>query len=292
MKSEIQTRRTIRNLIIFTAGIIALPWLGLALDINRGVDPHDQQNSLGWLLFILAPVLCMLLLRIFGGDGWRDFGLQPRLKGNGGWYAFALFFHPLSMSAFILAGLLLGVTSVPGLSTAKLGLFGQAILVMAVPSLIKNIFEEFAWRGYLTPKINALISRPLAGHMLVGLIWFSWHLVYYLRLLPPETLQKATALSLAPFLLLSLVGMFPTAIVYGELRLLTGSVWPAVLIHTSANVFFDALLLQGIFSTPDTGASLLISPGLFSLATLVTNALVGLWLYRRRTSRTAEASHA
>jgi membrane protease YdiL (CAAX protease family) len=293
MKTELE-KRTIRNVLIFWVGMIALPWLGVALDLGKGGDPHDQQNSLGWLLFLVSPLLMTLLLRLFGKDGWRDFGLAPRLRQSAGWYLFALLFHPLTMSLFILAGVAFGVTSLPGLKAGWLGVFGQALLVAIGLNFGKNIFEEFAWRGYLTPKINAIARQPLIGHAMVGLIWFSWHLVYYTRLLPTESLQKATGLTLLPFLGLTLLGIFPTAILYGELRLLSGTVWTAVLIHTLANAFFDTLIAQQIFSTPNPTASLLISPGLFSLVTLLVNLAVGLWLHRQRLAREASlgGSHA
>jgi uncharacterized membrane protein (DUF2068 family) len=55
-----------------------------------------------------------------------------------------------------------------------------------------------------------------------------------------------------------------------------------VLIHTTANVFFDALVMQKFFSVSNPLAELIVSPGLFSLLTLAINISVGLWLYRRR----------
>ena len=73
---------TIRSLIVFVIGVVALPWLGWGLDVGRGADPHSQQNSLGWLLFILSPLLMSLLLRAVGGAGWKDLGLRPAFKGS------------------------------------------------------------------------------------------------------------------------------------------------------------------------------------------------------------------
>jgi len=62
MKAETKTR-TIRNLIIFVICIIAIPWLGWGLDVQRGFDSHQQDGSLGWLFFILTPLATALLLR-------------------------------------------------------------------------------------------------------------------------------------------------------------------------------------------------------------------------------------
>jgi membrane protease YdiL (CAAX protease family) len=285
-------KRTLRNLLIFIVCILAIPWLGYGLDVSRGADPHDQNNSLGWLFFIITPLLVSLLLRTFAGDGWKDFGLKPAFKGNGKWYLFALLFHPFSILLIILLGTGFGITSVPELSAAKFALIGQAILVMFIPSFIKNIFEEFAWRGYLAPKVQLVVRNPLVGHVLVGIIWFSWHLPYYLVLLDPAALQNATTLSLGWFMFMGLLGIIPTAIVYGELRARTNSVWPAVLIHITANVFFDALVTQKFFGFSSTAAELIFSPALFGIVVIVLNLAVGLWLYRTRRQTAQGAEHA
>jgi membrane protease YdiL (CAAX protease family) len=285
-------KRTVRNLIIFIVCIIALPWLGYGLDASRGADPHDQQNSLGWLFFIVTPLAASLLLRAFARDGWKDLGINPAFKGNEKWYLFALLFHPISISLILLVGVSLGVTSLPDFSAAKFALIGQAILAALIPNFIKNIFEEFAWRGYLAPKVQSIVKNPLVGHVLVGLVWFTWHLPYYLVLLAPADLQKSTSLSLGLFLFMTFLGIIPTAIVYGEIRVRTNSVWPAVLIHISANVFFEALVTQKFFNFSGSVAELIFSPALLGIVVIVLNTGVGLWLYRTQMQTTQGAQNA
>lgn len=280
--SAFDKRKAIRNLIIFAICILTIPWLGYGLDVSRGADPHDQQNSLGWLFFIVTPLLVSLLLRAFAGDGWKDFGLNPAFKGNGKWYLFAVLFHPISIALILFVGAIFGAMSIPDLSAAKFALVGQAILAALIPNFIKNIFEEFAWRGYLAPKMQFVLKNQIIGHILVGMIWFSWHLPYYLVLLSPADLQKSTSLSFGLFMLMGLLGIIPTAIVYGEIRARTNSVWPAVLIHMTANLFFDTLIIEKFFSFSSAAAELIFSPALFGIVVIVLNLAVGLWLYRTR----------
>jgi len=147
-------KQTIRNLAIFVIGIILFPWLGCWLDVQSGNPTHNQDQSLGWLLFLITPLALVLLLRLFARDGWRDFGLKPNFKGNGKWYLFSLLFHPFSIILLLLLGAIFGATSLPDLSATKFALIRQSLLAAFIPSFIKNIFEEFAWRGYLTPKCN------------------------------------------------------------------------------------------------------------------------------------------
>src|SRR6185295_9089029 len=114
MKSSTNSKaHTIRNLITFVAGVVALPWLGWGLDMGRGADPHNQQNSLGWLLFIISPMVMSLLLRAVGGAGWKDLGLKPAFKGNGKWYLFSIVFHPVITILILLGGFALGIALIP-----------------------------------------------------------------------------------------------------------------------------------------------------------------------------------
>ena len=291
MKSSTHsTAHTIRNLIVFVVGVIALPWLGWGLDVGRGADPHNQQNSLGWLLFIISPLVVSLLLRALGGAGWSDLGLKPALKGNGMWYAFSILFHPVITILILLAGFAIGLVLIPDRSAAKLTLVGQATVLAILPALVKNLFEEFGWRGFLEPKIQLVVSNPLIGHALVGLVWFAWHLPYYLVLLDPAAIRSVTPLGLAVFLPLTWAGLVAAALVYGEIRLLTGSIWPAVLMHVGGNVLIGALLDQKYFSMPG-GTDVFMSPGWSSVISIVLFAAIGLWLYRRRMAAMRTAPH-
>ena len=72
-------RATVRNLMIFTITVVAIGWIGWGLDRLMG---NQTSESLGMLLWIITPLVATLLLRAFAGDGWKDFGIKPRIKGN------------------------------------------------------------------------------------------------------------------------------------------------------------------------------------------------------------------
>ena len=66
-------KRTERNLIIFillVLGSAALAGVVERLTVPPGADLGA--SGLGQLLWLIAPLAVMLLLRIFGGDGWGD----------------------------------------------------------------------------------------------------------------------------------------------------------------------------------------------------------------------------
>jgi hypothetical protein len=82
-----------------------------------------------------------------------------------------------------------------------------------------------------------------------------------------------------------LAGLVAAALVYGEIRLLTRSIWPAVLLHVGGNVLIGALVDQQFFSLPGA-TGVLMNPGWSSVISTVLFAATGLWLYRRRMAST------
>jgi membrane protease YdiL (CAAX protease family) len=273
--------RTIRNLIIFTVVVLAIGWLGYGLDRLMNNPPAQ---SLGLLIWLIAPLITALLLRAFAGDGWRDFGIGPAFKGNGVWYAVSLLVYPAGAGAVLLVGSVLGLVTFPGFSlNGLLSVFALGLL----PAFFKNIFEEFAWRGYLAPKVSALGLNDYVGHVLVGLIWGAWHIPYLLFLLDRATFQAATTQSLATFIPMAILGLVAASLVYGEIRLLTQSVWPPLLMHTIGNALVDVLVVQG-FVTIAPGMDFLVSPGHQSILTTLFFLLAGIGLrqWRARTPRT------
>jgi membrane protease YdiL (CAAX protease family) len=274
----LEQKRTVRNLVIFALVVLASGWLGYGLDRLLNNPPGQQ---LGLLLWLVAPLITALLLRIFAGDGWKDFGLKPSIKGNGVWYAASILIYPLVALLVLTIGGVLGLVTFGDFSpTLLLSVFAAAL----VPSFIKNIFEEFAWRGYLAPKVHSLGLSAYVSHTIVGLIWGCWHIPYLLFLVDPTLLPATTTQSMVTFIPLMIAGLVAASIVYGELRLLTNSVWSAVLLHTMGNVFVDVLILQGLFKIVP-GMDFLLSPGPQSLLTMSIFVLIGIGLHQLRTTK-------
>lgn len=275
-----QTPSTMRrNLIIFTLVTLSAGWVGAALD--RAIATPDPQQGLGILLWILLPTVTGLLLRAVGGDGWQDAGFNPRLLAGWRWYGVALLLFPLISLLLLGIGPVIGAFTLPGFASQGIGAFLTLTAVAVLGSFGKNIFEEFAWRGYLTPRLAALKVPRLRNHLLTGLIWAGWHLPYWLFFVDVRTFST---LSLPAFIALAMTTLVITAITYGELRLWSGSVWPAVVLHSVANGVTATFLLNG-FVQLNGGLGILFSPGNDGLVHSLLFALVGLAFYRysRRT---------
>jgi len=132
--------------------------------------------------------------------------------------------------------------------------------------------EEIGWRGFLVPELSKTMG--FGGVSLVsGLIWGAWHV----PIIAFASYNAGTPLwwSLPCFFL----GIIAGATITASLRLRTGSLWPAAILHASHNVF-----VQTVFNplTVDTGRTRWVV-GEFGIGiSLVAAAIaVGFWLRER-----------
>ena len=153
-----------------------------------------------------------------------------------------------------------------------------------VSSLFKNLFEEFAWRGYLSPQMATLRMNPFVTHALVGVVWTTWHLPYWFGFLDAATVASFSSYSLPMFALVNFPTLIAASIVYDELQMLTNSVWPAVLIHTMSNALLTPLIL-GDFIALDSQWAFLVSPGMESLLSIFLITIIGIGLVRIRINK-------
>jgi membrane protease YdiL (CAAX protease family) len=272
-------KRTVRNLIIFTLLVLASGWLGRWADVVTG-SPSSEQG-LGMLIWIAAPLVISFLLRALAGDGWQDLGIRPAFKGNGLWYAISILVYPLCATLILVTGLLAGVISLSG--SAGVGTLVPAFGLLLLPQLLTNIPEEFGFRGYLAPKLMGLSSKlglnMLVVHILVGLVWGLWH-VPYLAAITPYT--NASPLML---LLRFLPATMAVSIIYGEIRLMTDSVWPAVIMQTAGGAFIGSIMSSN-FVTMSGGAWVfmpVIEGGLMIVLCTVVGVGIYVWRIRAKT---------
>ena len=220
-----------RNIWIFAALVLGLGTLG-------GLN-YFALDGLGGLLFILSPLLVTLAMRLFAGDGWGDVVWRPRLVRDARTYLAALVLFPTLFAVTLGLGVLFGAVAFqPGWPAALVA----AILAGAPAILFFAFSEEFAWRGYLDPRLAALGLADLPRHALVAVIWGLWHVGYIL------TLPHYTPLPWAVFFPLFALAIFAMTVIYGAWRARTGTFWPAVLAHGVANTLAWPLLNPDIVS--------------------------------------------
>ena len=236
--------KTIRNIIIVSLFTIGGGWLGIWLNNVTG-NTQPPMQSLGVLVWLTTPAFSGFLLRAFGGDGWKDSGFGLNLISGWKWYLLGILVYPLASLLTFGLGALFGIVSAEGFAAQGFNAYLSAAGMIFVGSLMKNFFEEFAWRGYLTPRFEAAKLHPMLNHFIVSLLWMTWHLPYYYYYLDRATLNSAITTSIPVFLLTGYLVMFPTAILFGEIRLLSKSVWPVFILHNMINALSMPLLING-----------------------------------------------
>ena len=269
--------KTFRNVALFSLVAIACGWVGVGVDKLLG-EPSNLE-SLGALIFIATPLLCMLLLRLFGGDGWKDLSLKPNFKQNTLWYLFAFAVYPVVIGITLFVGKSLGWVEVSKFSfAAYLPVFATAFL----PEFIKNIFEESVWRGYLTVKMEQLTQNEWLIYLVVALVWQAWHAPYYLVFLEDGYLSQFFPYSGLWLFVYGFVVVGIWTIMYTEVFFLSRSLWLVVLMHTMEDAL-NPLIAEG-FAVVSPNKTLLISPT-FGLIPLLMYLAIGLYLRKIRKSK-------
>jgi len=279
--------KNIRNILIVALFTVGGGWLGIWLNQVTG-NTQPPMQSLGVLVWLTTPALAGILLRAFGGDGWKDAGFGLALPSGWIWYLVSILVYPLAALLTFGLGALLGVVHADGFAAQGFGAYLSAAGVMLGGSLMKNIFEEFAWRGYLTPRLDAARVPPMLNHLIVSLLWMTWHLPYYFYYLNRHTLNSALTTSLPVFLLMGYLVMFPTAVLFGELRLISKSIWPVFILHNVINALSMPLLING-FIKVDGPLGTILTPTNEGLFVSLLFGLAGWMLYQRRMKKETHA---
>lgn len=272
--------KSLRNITIFSLIAVFGGWIGIWLNNVTG-NTMSPLQSLGDLVWLATPAIAGLLLRAFGGDGWKDAGFGLNLKSGWKWYLAALFIYPLLTLIGFGISLAVGTIDTGGFATQGFNAYLSAVGVIFVGSLMKNIFEEFAWRGYLTPRLDAAHVPALVNYAITAVVWWAWHLPYYYYFLPRVDLQAATPYGVPIFLALGLLVLYPTSIFFGEIRLASKSVWTTFLLHEVVNAVSMPFLLNAFITSQNWG-SLILSPTNDSILVSLLMGLVGYWMLRNR----------
>ena len=270
-------KKALRNVILFSLVAISCGWIGVG--VNQLLGEPSNLESLGSGIFIASPIVCMILLRLLGGDGWKDFPLKPRFKQNIRWYIFAIAVYPVVIGITLFVGKLLGWVDVSKFSVAAyLPVFATAFL----PVFIKNILEETAFRGYLTVKMEQLTKNEWVIYVVVAFVCQIWHLPYNLIFLDDAYQATFFPYSKELFVLVSFVVIAVWTIMYTEIFFLSRSLLLVVLMHSMKDAL-NPLISEG-FTVISPDKTLLLSP-LFGLIPTLIYLAIGLYLRRIRKSK-------
>jgi membrane protease YdiL (CAAX protease family) len=240
-------------------------------------NPH-KTGAIALLMFVpsVASVVARLVLREGFSDVSFRFGGLRGLGAIGIALVFPVVVGIVAYGAAWATGLA-GFSALPSAGMVVPFAAGMGL------GLVLAAGEEIGWRGYmLTRLIDSGVPHPvLAG----GLIWALWHV--------PLVLGGVYAAGPSPALsaVLIVVSITSFGYVIGRLRLESGSVWPAVVLHAAWN-----RIIQQLFDPATTGAGATLwvgESGVLTALTLVLAAVIfsrGSWTILREPPRPQKGS--
>lgn len=251
-------------------------WLFAIVVLALGVG-FSYIPGISSTVYMFTPMLASLLLMMvltkdgYRKEGWKKLGL--RKLGLRGWpFALILPVIPLVLSYAAAWAFGLSEWRVPDKlfgfewSTAPVVL----VIVYVKSVLFESLGEEVGWRGYLLPRMVGNNERK--GLLLNGLLHGVWHAPIILN--TTEYHDGENAWILFPLMVLSTMFLAP---VIGRLRLKTGSVWTASMMHTTHNLTW-AVLAELYVNKSDAAAYV---SGDMSLVVVLFYAGLTLWMWRK-----------
>jgi CAAX protease family protein len=228
--------------------------------------------GLMWCPAVAAVIASLLTRRPLKAIGWRWSWRYAAVA-----YALPLVYGGIAYGATWAFGL--GAFPNPEFVTRLQSRFAAAPAVAAIGkfvllqgsvgvllSCVTGLGEEIGWRGFLVPELARKMSL-LRVALVSGAIWAVWH--YPILLWADYNGGTTSGYSLACFTVLVLGVSF----VFAWIRLRSGSVWPAAILHGSHNLW-----IQEVFDplTANTGRTPWVI-GEFGAALAIVGAVAG-WL--------------
>lgn len=239
-----------------------ISWGGLIV-IMGGLDKISSKPTTApfiptYLVTVGGPIVAGVLLTGLykGKEGYRElisrlFKWRVPLK----WYAVALLIAPLTVFATLLTLSLFAPAFMPGIFSSgnnpvasMFGLPGSdkttLMLLVLMLGFFNGFIEELGWTGFATHRLKLNHNLILTGTS-VGILWGLWHL-------PSNYIDSAAGAGTVPLPLYISLLLFTFLPPYRILMMWvykhTGSLFIAVLMHTSLDIFWilsTPLLLTG-----------------------------------------------
>jgi membrane protease YdiL (CAAX protease family) len=253
---------TSKGIIAYLLIAFAMAWSFWCIPLLFGLTIRSPSYVMFLLPGAFSPAIAAVIVRRWvTGEGFTDVGLRLNFRKNKRYYLIAWLLPLLVVTIIVLLAVIFRI-STPDFSLERaINTLGsgqnpleavprplrfpvvvlQALLtaIIATPLLLG---EEFGWRSYL--QIRLLAHRPLPAAIVTGVIWGIWHY--------PVNLQgynypgnRILGLFLFPVLTVLL------SIIFGWLRLKTGSIWSASLAHAATNTIGGGLSLLLFMGGPN-----------------------------------------
>jgi membrane protease YdiL (CAAX protease family) len=228
-------RRELGTFLGLTFGLSAIFWALIISAGSLGVHGGIYVFALMWCPGVSALITRLIFQRNVRGEGW---GLgQPR------WLALAY------VMPIIYATVVYGLVWLSGLGGVDLSRFKTPVVTFVVigslQSLLSATGEELGWRGFLVPMLARTKSFKQTA-LISGATWAGWH--FPLIIGADYNGGTPAWYSTLCFAVMVVAMGFP----FAWLRLRSGSVWPAAILHASHNLFVQAFFDRVTVNTGPT----------------------------------------
>jgi uncharacterized protein len=253
------TRAPLATFLALTFALSAVFWWLIVAAGSLGARGGMYVLALMWCPGVSALATRLAFQRDVRGQGWR--------WGETRWAALA-YVLPLAYATAAY-----GVVWLAGLGGVDLGRFRVGVVTFLVlgslQSLLSATGEELGWRGFLVPTLARTTSFGRTA-LVSGAIWAAWHVP--LIVFADYNGGTPTWYSVLCFVVMVVALSVP----FAWLRLRSGSVWPAAILHATHNLFVQAFFDR---VTVDTGPTRWLT-GEFGAALAVTVGATA-WLFWR-----------
>ena len=280
MDTNLSNRTNIWRIVTFLVLASGLSAIFYVLIITGG------EGYAPWLLpLMLSPGVSAILTKLIFDRSLKELGWKPGpAKWLGLGYLLPILYGAVVYGIVWLVGLggftteaiagqmaELGMADAPAWQMVAVYMLLMGTIVYVRGGLLYSFGEELGWRGFLFPELHRMTSFTTAS-LISGVVWALFHLP--VMLFSDYNSTAPIAFQVVVFFISAIANTF----VYNWLRAKSGSVWPAVLLHASHNVFvsnvYDPLMtrypLTDFFVTE------------FGLGMLVINVLLALYVWRHR----------
>jgi len=231
--------RPLREAVTFV-GLVTLMILSVALAL-----PHA---NIVQLFTMVSPLVAVGLITVFRtasgerGKLWRSLGL--RRLGLRSWPAALLVSAALVFVVpYGVADLLGSIAFKPVSASAVAWLNGATSLAIGIISAtVLALTEEIGWRGYLLPRVQALVSKRKAA-LVVGFLHGMFHVPLMVFTTTYNSIGSRWIVVPTVVVTITAAGVF-----YAWLKERSGSVWPVALAHGTVNVLIDGLAYAVVLS--------------------------------------------
>lgn len=253
------TRPELTTYLGLTFGLSAIFWWLIISAGSLGVHGGLYVFALMWCPGTSALITRLIFQRNVRGEGWAI--------GSPKWLGLA-YLLPLGY-----ASVAYGLVWLTGLGGVDLARFKTPVVMFLVvgslQSLLSATGEELGWRGFLVPTLARTMSFRRTA-IVSGAIWAAWHVP--LIIFADYNGGTPSWYSTLCFAVMVVSMGFP----FAWLRLRSGSVWPAAVLHATHNLFVQAFFDR---VTVDTGPTKWLTSE-FGAALALTIAATA-WLFWR-----------